>query len=118
MDITSRNRFWQTVHQLAGQGKTIIFSTHYLQEADDAADQILLFKDGAIVAVGTPAQIKARISTPTCVGLRYGHLLSFLLSLIRKSRLNVCTTAMKSTTFIEKITVYTSKRLIRTECSN
>ncbi|WP_066067424.1 ABC transporter ATP-binding protein [Neobacillus soli] len=62
MDITSRNHFWQTVHQLAAQGKTIIFSTHYLQEADDAADRILLFKDGAIVADGTPAQIKASIS--------------------------------------------------------
>lgn len=62
MDTTSRSRFWQTVHQLAAQGKTIIFSTHYLQEADDAAKRILLFKDGEIVADGTPAQIKARIS--------------------------------------------------------
>ena len=62
MDITSRNRFWQTIHHLADQGKTIIFSTHYLQEADDAADRILLFKDGTVVADGKPAQIKARIS--------------------------------------------------------
>ncbi|MGJ7910733.1 ABC transporter ATP-binding protein [Neobacillus sp. LXY-1] len=62
MDITSRNRFWETVRTLANQGKTIIFSTHYLQEADDAADRILLFKDGAIVADGTPEQIKARIA--------------------------------------------------------
>jgi len=62
MDITARNRFWQTVRMMASQGKTIIFSTHYLQEADDAADRILLFKDGTIVADGTPAQIKARIS--------------------------------------------------------
>lgn len=62
MDITSRNRFWKTVHQLADQGKTIIFSTHYLQEADDAAERILLFKDGEIVADGTPAQIKSRIA--------------------------------------------------------
>jgi ABC-2 type transport system ATP-binding protein len=62
MDITSRNRFWETIHHLAEQGKTIIFSTHYLQEADDAADRILLFKEGDIVADGTPAQIKARIS--------------------------------------------------------
>jgi ABC-2 type transport system ATP-binding protein len=62
MDITSRNRFWNTIHQLANQGKTIIFSTHYLQEADDAAERILLFKDGGIVADGTPAQIKARIA--------------------------------------------------------
>jgi ABC-2 type transport system ATP-binding protein len=62
MDITSRNHFWHTVHHLAEQGKTIIFSTHYLQEADDAADRILLFNNGAIVADGTPGQIKARIS--------------------------------------------------------
>lgn len=62
MDITSRNRFWQTVKTLAEQGKTIIFSTHYLQEADDAAQRILLFKDGSIVADGTPLQIKSRIS--------------------------------------------------------
>lgn len=62
MDITSRKRFWKTVRKLANEGKTIIFSTHYLQEADDAADRILLFNDGAIVADGTPAQIKARIS--------------------------------------------------------
>ncbi|MCY8371094.1 ABC transporter ATP-binding protein [Bacillus haynesii] len=62
MDITSRNRFWQTVQTLAEQGKTIIFSTHYLQEADDAAQRILLFKDGSIVADGTPLQIKSRIS--------------------------------------------------------
>jgi ABC-2 type transport system ATP-binding protein len=62
MDITSRNRFWQTVSSLANQGKTIIFSTHYLQEADDAAQRILLFKDGSIVADGTPTEIKTRIS--------------------------------------------------------
>jgi ABC-type multidrug transport system ATPase subunit len=63
MDITARNRFWQTVHQLSAVGKTIIFSTHYLQEADDAADRILLFKEGTIDADGTHEQIKARIST-------------------------------------------------------
>jgi ABC-2 type transport system ATP-binding protein len=65
MDITSRNRFWQTVGMLAQQGKTIIFSTHYLQEADEAAKRILLFKDGEIVADGTPAQIKASITKQT-----------------------------------------------------
>ncbi|MEC2077402.1 ABC transporter ATP-binding protein [Metabacillus fastidiosus] len=62
MDIQARKRFWQTVRELADQGKTIIFSTHYLQEADDAAKRILLFKDGEIVADGTPEQIKSKIS--------------------------------------------------------
>lgn len=62
MDITSRNRFWQTVRTLTNHGKTIVFSTHYLQEADDVAQRILLFKEGRIVADGTPMEIKARIS--------------------------------------------------------
>ena len=61
MDISSRSRFWQTVRSLSEQGKTIIFSTHYLQEADDAAGRILLLKEGKIVADGTPKQIKASI---------------------------------------------------------
>lgn len=62
MDITSRNRFWKTVNQLAEQGKTIIFTTHYLQEADDVAERILLFHNGSIIADGTPSEIKAKLT--------------------------------------------------------
>jgi ABC-2 type transport system ATP-binding protein len=65
MDITSRNRFWQTVNMLANQGRTIIFSTHYLQEADDFAQRILLFKSGGIIADGTPSEIKSTITKKT-----------------------------------------------------
>ncbi|KAF1680542.1 ABC transporter ATP-binding protein [Bacillus sp. SKDU12] len=61
MDTSSRQRFWQTVHGLAGQGKTIIFTTHYLQEADDAAQRILFFAKGQLVADDTPMQIRSRI---------------------------------------------------------
>lgn len=61
LDITARRRFWDSVRKLAGQGKTIIFTTHYLQEADDTADRILLFHKGALVADGTPDEIKSRI---------------------------------------------------------
>jgi ABC-2 type transport system ATP-binding protein len=62
MDITSRNRFWQTINMLATEGKTIIFTTHYIQEADDVAGRVLLFKNGEIIADGAPAEIKKRIS--------------------------------------------------------
>lgn len=65
MDITSRNRFWHTIRNLAEQGKTIIFSTHYLQEADDTAERILLFNEGKIVADGTPMEIKSKIAKQT-----------------------------------------------------
>ncbi|WP_338752760.1 ABC transporter ATP-binding protein [Bacillus sp. FJAT-52991] len=65
MDLSSRKRFWKTIQQLAEQGKTIIFSTHYLQEADDVASRILLFKEGCIIADGKPTDIKARFLTRT-----------------------------------------------------
>ncbi|MED0868645.1 ABC transporter ATP-binding protein [Bacillus spizizenii] len=61
MDTSSRHRFWQTIHGLADQGKTIIFTTHYLQEADDAAQRILFFADGRLVADDSPMQIRSRI---------------------------------------------------------
>lgn len=62
MDITSRKVFWETVRELANQGKSIIFSTHYLQEADDIADRIILFNKGTIIADGKPEDIKRRLS--------------------------------------------------------
>ncbi|MFE8701809.1 ABC transporter ATP-binding protein [Cytobacillus sp. FJAT-54145] len=62
MDITSRKMFWNTISTLKEQGKTIIFTTHYLQEADDIAERILLFHKGSVVAEGTPKEIKRRLS--------------------------------------------------------
>lgn len=61
LDIAARRRFWSQIREFAKQGKTILFTTHYLQEADDAADRILLFHQGALVADGTPEQIKSVI---------------------------------------------------------
>jgi len=65
MDLSSRKHFWETIQQLADHGKTIIFSTHYLQEADDVASRILLFKEGHIIADGEPIEIKYRFLTRT-----------------------------------------------------
>ncbi|QTD42937.1 ABC transporter ATP-binding protein [Sporosarcina sp. Te-1] len=58
MDSTARKQFWQTVKELAEQGKTILFSTHYLQEADDIATRIILFNQGKVIADGSPMEIK------------------------------------------------------------
>lgn len=62
MDISARKRFWDTVTTLKERGKTIIFSTHYLQEADDVAERILLFHNGKLVADGTPHDIKNKLT--------------------------------------------------------
>lgn len=58
MDTTSRAMFWETIHCLADQGKTILFSTHYLQEADNAANRIILLDRGRKIADGTATDIK------------------------------------------------------------
>ncbi|MBU9711695.1 ABC transporter ATP-binding protein [Evansella tamaricis] len=62
MDVSSRNLFWKTIDELRARGKTIIFTTHYLQEADDVAERIILFHKGAVVEDGTPAEIKGRLT--------------------------------------------------------
>ncbi|WP_313798309.1 ABC transporter ATP-binding protein [Cytobacillus sp.] len=62
LDITSRKLFWHTIGELKARGKTIIFTTHYLQEADDVSDRIILFNHGTIIEDGTPSDIKAKLS--------------------------------------------------------
>lgn len=61
MDLSARKVFWETVKELAAKGKTIIFSTHYLQEADDVAERIILFNKGKVIADGTPEAIKGNL---------------------------------------------------------
>ncbi|MEJ8305103.1 ABC transporter ATP-binding protein [Saccharibacillus sacchari] len=58
LDTGARRRFWNEVRQLAKLGKTVLFSTHYLEEADSEADRILLFDQGKLAADGTPEEIK------------------------------------------------------------
>ncbi|MCZ2970498.1 ATP-binding cassette domain-containing protein, partial [Acinetobacter baumannii] len=65
MDITSRRMFWETIRKLASEGKTIILTTHYLEEADALSNRILLFANGKIIADGTPDEMKATISRKT-----------------------------------------------------
>ncbi|WP_028400619.1 ABC transporter ATP-binding protein [Ectobacillus panaciterrae] len=59
MDISSRKRFWESIRELAGTGKTIILTTHYLEEADQLADRIILVADGKIIADGAPSDMKS-----------------------------------------------------------
>ncbi|WP_226527554.1 ABC transporter ATP-binding protein [Metabacillus niabensis] len=62
LDVTSRKVFWNTVKDLKQRGKTIIFTTHYLQEADDIAERVILFHEGKIVGDGTPLDIKSKLT--------------------------------------------------------
>lgn len=58
MDVESRVRFWEVVRTLAEGGRTILLTTHYLEEADAVADRIIVIQEGKLIAEGTPAQLK------------------------------------------------------------
>lgn len=62
LDVTARRLFWDQVRTLTKQGKTIVFTTHYLPEAEDCADRVILFDQGVIIADGTPDNIKSRLT--------------------------------------------------------
>jgi ABC-2 type transport system ATP-binding protein len=62
MDIETRHNLWREVRALADRGKTVLLTTHYLEEADILADRILVISEGSVVAEGTPTEIKSRVS--------------------------------------------------------
>src|SRR5262249_31813666 len=61
MDVESRQRFWTTMRELSSRGKTLLFATHYLEEADANADRVVLIAHGRIVADGSTTEIKAMV---------------------------------------------------------
>ncbi len=58
MDVEGRREFWRAIREDAAHGRTVMFATHYLDEADAYADRIVLVRQGSIVADGTTAEIK------------------------------------------------------------
>ena len=58
MDVEGRRDFWGAIREDAERGRTVMFATHYLDEADAYADRIILIRQGAVVADGTTAEIK------------------------------------------------------------
>src|SRR3954454_12313996 len=62
MDVEGRRDFWAAIRADAERGRTVLFATHYLEEADAYADRIVLVSHGRVVAYGTAAEIKAQSS--------------------------------------------------------
>jgi ABC transporter len=65
LDVQATHDFWDTMRQFAAQGRTIVFATHYLEEADEFADRIVLMAGGRIVADGSATQIKSVVDVRT-----------------------------------------------------
>ena len=78
MDVEGRRAFWAAIRDDARRGRTVLFATHYLEEADAYADRIVLVAGGRIVADGTAAEVKAlstgRTVRATLPGVRPGDL--------------------------------------------
>ncbi len=65
LDVEGRRAFWATMRAFAARGKTVVFATHYLEEADAYADRAVLMAHGEVVADGPTTEIRARVGTRT-----------------------------------------------------
>jgi ABC-2 type transport system ATP-binding protein len=62
LDVEARRALWEEIRRLVDHGKTVLLTTHYLQEADALADRVAVINQGKIIAEGTPSEIKAQTS--------------------------------------------------------
>jgi ABC-2 type transport system ATP-binding protein len=60
LDVEARHLLWDEIRSLLQRGKTVVLTTHYLEEADALADRIAVINNGSIIAHGTPAELKSR----------------------------------------------------------
>ena len=60
-DVEARRGFWASVRGFAKRGKTVIFATHYLEEADAYADRVILMSHGRVVADGPTSEVRAQV---------------------------------------------------------
>lgn len=65
MDIEAQSRFWDTIQALASDGRTVLLTTHHLEEADAVADHIAVIARGQVIAEGTPECLKAQTALRT-----------------------------------------------------
>jgi ABC-2 type transport system ATP-binding protein len=77
MDVGARHSFWESMREFTGRGKTVVFATHYLDEADTFADRIVIMGAGRIIADGTPSEIKSVVT---------GRTLSFTAPALRQAQ--------------------------------
>jgi len=62
MDVAGRRSFWQMIRQFRNEGRTIVFATHHLEEADQVADRVVVINRGRVVADGPGASLKASVT--------------------------------------------------------
>ncbi|MEC7145205.1 MAG: ABC transporter ATP-binding protein, partial [Actinomycetota bacterium] len=66
-DPAARRRSWELVRDLAGNGTTIVLTTHYLEEAEELADHLIVMAGGTVVAAGTPESLRDQVGEATII---------------------------------------------------
>ncbi len=59
LDVASRRALWEQVRKITNSGKTVVLTTHYIEEAESLADRVVVINQGEIIAEGSPSEIKA-----------------------------------------------------------
>jgi ABC-2 type transport system ATP-binding protein len=67
LDPQARLSLWEILRELHGQGRTIVMSTHYMEEADQLCDRLAIIDEGKLLALDTPAALKAKAPGDTLV---------------------------------------------------
>ncbi|HEX3781399.1 MAG TPA: ABC transporter ATP-binding protein [Pseudonocardiaceae bacterium] len=67
MDVGTRREFWQSMKEFTDAGKTVLFATHYLDEAEEFADRVVLMRTGKVIADGSVAEVRSAVSGRTLI---------------------------------------------------
>ena len=67
LDPQSRIALWEILSELHTDGQTIVLTTHYMEEADELCGRLAIIDQGSIIALGTPAELKASVGAETIV---------------------------------------------------
>jgi ABC-2 type transport system ATP-binding protein len=78
LDVEARRSMWTQIRSLAARGKTVLLTTHYLEEADALAHRIIVINKGRIVCEGTPAEVKSLGAAITGTSTTTNHTLKII----------------------------------------
>jgi len=113
LDVESRRTMWDQIRKLIARGKTVLLTTHYLQEADALADRVVVINKGEIIAEGTPAEIKSKtagkkIRCVSSLGIEAIRALPGVLE-VREDREAVEITAAEAESVVRELLIRDSK---------
>jgi ABC-2 type transport system ATP-binding protein len=96
MDVGTRREFWQSMKEFTDAGKTVLFATHYLDEAEEFADRVVLMRGGLVIADGSVAEVRSAVSGRTLTAQVPGATVPAMLALpgVRKADVRAQRTAL------------------------